>query len=76
VFDTRFYLAEAPADAAAIADGGESVHALWTTPAAMLADADAGARRIIFPTRRNLERLASLGSFDAACVEARRSRSR
>jgi len=33
--------------------------------------ADAGDVKIIFPTRRNLERLALLASFDAACRHAR-----
>ena len=71
-FDTRFYLARAPDDARASADGGESVRALWTTAAAALADAAAGRHRIIFPTRRNLERLALAASYAAACNDAAR----
>lgn len=70
IYDTRFYLANAPADAIATADGGESVRAVWTTAAAALAGADHGHHRIIFPTRRNLERLALAASFDAARAEA------
>lgn len=69
-FDTRFYLAAAPEQADAIADGGESVHFIWADAAAVLADADAGHHRIVFPTRRNLERLASLDSFAAATEHA------
>ena len=72
IFDTRFYLAGAADDAAAEADGGESVRAVWTTAAAALADADRGGHRIIFPTRRNLERLALAGSHRAACEGAAR----
>ena len=52
------------------ADGTESVSLLWARPADILADADAGRRHVIFPTRRNLERLASLPDFDAARIDA------
>lgn len=65
-FDTRFFLAAAPAGSVATADGGESVRAIWASAAAVLADADAGHHQIIFPTRRNLERLAPHASFAAA----------
>lgn len=70
-FDTRFYLARAPQDARADADGGESVHAVWASARAILDDADAGRRRIIFPTRRNLERIAGHPDFDALADHAR-----
>lgn len=72
VYDTRFYLAVAPADASAVADGGESVRAVWTGAQAALDDAGAGRHRIIFPTRRNLERLALAGSHADACADAAR----
>jgi len=68
-FDTRFYLAAAPADAAADPDGGESVHALWMSAARLLADADAGHHHIIFPTRRNLERLARFTALEEAIAD-------
>ncbi|WP_165374838.1 NUDIX domain-containing protein [Sphingomonas montana] len=71
MFDTRFFLARAPAGAIAIPDGTETTAALWATPQAILTDADAGRRHIIFPTRRNLERLAALGTFDRAAAQAR-----
>lgn len=64
IFDTRFYLARSPAGQAAVPDGGESVRALWATASDFVAGADAGRHRVIFPTRRNLERLATLPSFD------------
>ena len=38
----------------------------------MLAEADAGRARIIFPTRRNLERLAQFATFDEAVADAAR----
>lgn len=72
VFDTRFYLARLPDDAAeAVADGGESVHLFWATAADVLAQANAGRAQIIFPTRCNLERLAQYDSIDAAIADAR-----
>ncbi|MCW4461476.1 NUDIX domain-containing protein [Sphingomonas sp. BT-65] len=72
VFDTRFYLARWPEDAAeAVVDGNENVRLLWATAQEVLDAADAGKARIIFPTRRNLERLAQLGSFAEAVADAR-----
>lgn len=71
VFDTRFYLARLPADAPpATVDATENVRLRWATAAQVLADADAGAATIIFPTRRNLERLARFADFAAATADA------
>lgn len=70
VFDTMFFLAEAPVGARADADGHESVRAVWMTPRAILDAADAGECRVIFPTRRNLERLAGLASIAVARAHA------
>jgi 8-oxo-dGTP pyrophosphatase MutT (NUDIX family) len=72
-FDTLFYLAEAPAAAApATADEGEAVRAFWTTAPAVLADIAAGRAQAIFPTRRNLERLALFSSIEEARADAAR----
>jgi 8-oxo-dGTP pyrophosphatase MutT (NUDIX family) len=71
VFDTRFYLARAPHDAQPAPDEGESVRAFWTSAREALAMADAGTATLIFPTRRNLERLAQFGSFVDAVADAR-----
>lgn len=71
IFDTRFYLACLPADAPlATVDATENVGLRWTTAARVLADADAGSARIIFPTRRTLERLARFADFAAAVADA------
>ncbi len=71
VFDTRFFLARVDAAApAARVDDTENVRLFWATAQRVLDQADAGEVSIIFPTRRNLERLASLGSFDAARAQA------
>lgn len=71
-FDTRFYLAELPVDAPrATVDATENVRLVWATAQSVLDDADAGKLAIIFPTRRNLERLAQFGSFAEAAAHAR-----
>ncbi len=70
-FDTHFYLARLPDSAGkARVDATENVRLFWARAADVLARADAGALRIIFPTRRNLERLAQFGSFDEAVAHA------
>ena len=70
-FDTLFYLARVPADAPEPeADGGETVHAFWASAADVLAMCDRGEADVIFPTRRNLERLAQFASFDDAVDSA------
>lgn len=72
IFDTRFYIARLPEDApAASVDATENVRLVWATARSVLDDADAGKLRIIFPTRRNLERLAQFASFDEAVADAR-----
>lgn len=73
IFDTRFYLARLPDGAADHAvDGTENVRAFWATARDVLAQVEAGAARMIFPTRRTVERLATYASFDAAVADARR----
>jgi 8-oxo-dGTP pyrophosphatase MutT (NUDIX family) len=71
VFDTRFYLAQAPQDAEPVVDGNENVRVFWASARAVLDAADRGEAMIIFPTRRNLERLASFASFAEAAADAR-----
>jgi 8-oxo-dGTP pyrophosphatase MutT (NUDIX family) len=71
VFDTRFYLVDAGNTAPlATVDHTENRALFWATAAETLACADEGKIKIIFPTRRNLERLAMFGSFDAAAAHA------
>lgn len=73
-FDTLFYLAEAPAGrgAAHSADETESVHTFWASAATVLAEIEAGSAKAIFPTRRNLERLAAFESLEDARKDAAR----
>ncbi len=70
IFDTLFFLARAPESGAATVDETENVRLTWTTARALLDQADAGRATIIYPTRRNLERLARFASFDEAVADA------
>ncbi|MBB3692147.1 NUDIX domain-containing protein [Sphingomonas sp. BK580] len=72
VFDTLFYLARLPADAPpARVDSSENVRLDWASARDILAAAARGERALIFPTRRNLERLAQFASYDEAVAHAR-----
>ena len=72
-FDTMFFLAEAPAGAPEPqVSAHEAVRAFWASAAAILAEIEAGAAHAIFPTRRNLERLALFGSIAEARADAAR----
>ena len=53
-FDTHFFLAPAPHKVDALHDGTESVGSVWITPKTAIADAEAGHRSVMFPTRMNL----------------------
>lgn len=71
VYDTRFYLANLGTGAVEIAaDLSENTHLFWTTAQGALDSAEKGDIKVIFPTRRNLERLAMFGSFDEAKAQA------
>ena len=50
-------------------DGYESVDSVWIDPAEAIAGADSGKYTIIFPTLRNIEKLATWSTPEAA-VEA------
>lgn len=72
IFDTRFFLARLPEGAPPpIVDGTETVRAFWASAQAVLDAADRGRAQVIFPTRRNLERLARFTSFEEAAADAR-----
>ncbi len=66
-FDTRFYLADLGTGAVDITvDATENTRLFWTSAKGALDLADAGEISVIFPTRRNLDRLALFGSFAEA----------
>lgn len=70
VFDTRFYIAGVPDGAEARVDGSENVRLAWYRAQEVLDAADQGRLEIIFPTRRNLERLALFASLADATAQA------
>lgn len=71
VYDTRFYLANLGTGAVDIAvDETENTHLFWTTAQGALDMAERGEIKLIFPTRRNLERLALFDTFAAARQQA------
>ncbi len=61
-FDTWFYVAHAPLAQQAICDGHEAVDAEWIAPSLALDLAASGERKVIFPTRMNLQLLAESAS--------------
>lgn len=69
-WDTHFYLCVAPRDQEARCDAVETTAAEWRAPGDVLALGRAGERKIVFPTRLNLARLAESGSVAEAYVAA------
>jgi 8-oxo-dGTP pyrophosphatase MutT (NUDIX family) len=69
-FDTWFYAVTAPAEQVAACDGRETVDAEWIAPSEALRLAAAGERKVIFPTRMNLQLLAEARSGSDAVGRA------
>lgn len=70
LFDTRFYLADLGTGAVDIAvDQTENTKLYWITAQGALDAAERGDLSIIFPTRRNLERLAQFPDFSSAAQD-------
>jgi 8-oxo-dGTP pyrophosphatase MutT (NUDIX family) len=69
-FDTWFYAVNAPAEQLAACDGRETVDAEWIAPSEALRLAAAGERKVIFPTRMNLQLLAEANSAQDAVDRA------
>ncbi len=72
-FDTWFYAAKAPEDQLAACDGRETVDAEWIAPSEVLRLAAAGERKVIFPTRMNVQLLAEAASA-GDCISRARAR--
>ena len=71
-FDTLFFLARAPSGRwEPHPQPGECVAAEWASPLELVARVERGDAAAIFPTKRNLERLAQHATFDAAAADAR-----
>jgi len=63
-FDTRFFVTDLGTGAVDVTvDATENTRLFWASAADALAMANRGEITIIFPTRRNLERLAQFASF-------------
>ncbi len=70
-FDTRFYLADLGTGAVDITvDLTENTHLFWASAIDALAMADQGEIGVIYPTRRNLDRLALFSNFAEATAQA------
>lgn len=67
-FDTRFFVAHAPAGQQAVADYGEAVELMWLTPQDALSSDR--ALKLLPVTRRTLQDLARFATADAALAEA------
>jgi len=72
-FDTWFYAVRAPEDQLAACDGRETVDAEWIAPREVLRLAEAGERKVIFPTRMNVQLLAEAQSA-ADCIARAQAR--
>jgi 8-oxo-dGTP pyrophosphatase MutT (NUDIX family) len=73
-YDTRFFVAAAPAGQAPAHDVGETIADLWVRPADALEHHRAGEMELILPTIRNLQaigRFATAGELLAAASTAR-----
>lgn len=71
VFDTRFYLADLGTGAVELEiDATENTRLFWVGAAEALERAERGEMSVIYPTRRNLERLARFASFEDARAHA------
>lgn len=71
IFDTRFYLHDLGTGNVDMAvDATENTRLFWITAQDALARANSGELSVIFPTRRNLERLAQFASFAEARAHA------
>lgn len=63
-FDTRFYIARVPHEThEASVDTTENVHLFWAPAHRVLERAEMGDAHVIFPTMRNLERLAAVPRY-------------
>lgn len=70
-FDTRFFIIDlGTGDVDVTVDATENTRLFWASAAGALEMADRGEITVIFPTRRNLERLARFTTFADALTDA------
>ena len=71
-FDTHFLVARAPNGQLAHHDDWETLETIWIQPLTAIADAEAGRRRVVFPTRMNLKKVSrSVTADDAVTLAAK-----
>lgn len=70
-FDTRFYICADDALGEAVFDGMETLGGQWIAPAQAIELGRSGERKIVFPTRMNLELLARSRTVADAIAHAR-----
>lgn len=71
-YDTRFYLARLSDHShVPLVDATENTSLFWASAGEVLDRAGRGEVHVIFPTRRNLERLAQFPDFESASTHAR-----
>ncbi len=72
-YDTRFFIADLGTGAVDIAvDATENTHLFWITAADALEQIPTGEMSAIYPTVRNLERLAQFATFEATLADIER----
>ncbi|MEW9855413.1 NUDIX hydrolase [Novosphingobium sp. M1R2S20] len=72
-FDTRFFVTDlGTGDVEITVDETENTHLFWASASAALQMAEEGQISVIFPTLRNLERLAQFQTFEAALQDIAR----
>lgn len=69
-YDTRFYLANLGTGDVDVSINSENTKMFWVSAQGALDMAERGEIKLIFPTRRNLERLALFASFEEARAQA------
>jgi 8-oxo-dGTP pyrophosphatase MutT (NUDIX family) len=70
-YDTRFFVARAPANQSGLHDANETTSAAWSTPAAVLDAFDAGTVRLAPPTHKAVTMLAAHATVDEALAAPR-----
>jgi glyoxylase-like metal-dependent hydrolase (beta-lactamase superfamily II)/8-oxo-dGTP pyrophosphatase MutT (NUDIX family) len=73
-FDTRFFVARAPARQQSEHDGAELLHHVWLTPKEALARHARGEVSLLYPTFKTLQTLARFREVDAVLDYARADR--
>ena len=70
-FDTRFFVAAAPAGQQAKHDANETIHDLWITPREALERCERGEIELVFATQHTLRELSGFDTAEAALRHVR-----